>query len=77
MNASHARENLYQLLDATAVAHEPLLITGPRANAVLIGEEDWKAIQETLHLLSVTGMREALKKGMTTSLDRCDQEPGW
>jgi PHD/YefM family antitoxin component YafN of YafNO toxin-antitoxin module len=77
MNSSDARENLDQLLDATAVAHEPLLITGPRANAVLIGEEDWNAIQETLHLLSVAGMRESLKKGMTTSLEQCDQEPGW
>ena len=49
MNASDAREKLYRLLDETASAHEPVLITGPRSNAVLVGEEDWNAIQETLH----------------------------
>ena len=52
MNASEARENFYLLLDETAAAHEPVLITGPRSNAVLIGEEDWTSFQETLHLLS-------------------------
>src|SRR5580693_5712599 len=53
MNASEAREKLYRLLDETASHHEPVLITGPRSNAVLVGEEDWNSIQETLYLLSV------------------------
>jgi antitoxin YefM len=77
MNASDARDKLYRLLDETAVAHEPVLITGPRANAVLIGEEDWNAIQETLYLLSIPGMRESIKEGLTTSLEECEKEPGW
>ena len=56
VNAGEAREKLYLLLDETASDHEPVLITGPRSNAILVGEEDWNAIQETLHLLSVPGI---------------------
>jgi antitoxin YefM len=77
MNASEAREKLYRLLDETAAAHEPMLITGPRSNAVLVGEEDWNAIQETLHLLSIPGMRESIREGLTTPVDECEKEPGW
>ena len=60
MNASEARDKLYRLLDETATDHKPVLITGPRSNAVLVGEEDWNSIQETLYLLSVPGMRESI-----------------
>ncbi|MGB8885383.1 MAG: type II toxin-antitoxin system Phd/YefM family antitoxin [Candidatus Korobacteraceae bacterium] len=77
MNASEARDKLYRLLDETAAAHEPVLITGPRSNAVLVGEEDWNAIQETLHLLSVPGMRESIREGMETPVEDCAEEPGW
>jgi prevent-host-death family protein len=77
MNASEAREKLYRLLDETASAHEPVLITGPRSNAVLVGEEDWNAIQETLHLLSVPGMRESIEEGLRTPPSECAKEPGW
>ncbi len=77
MNASEARDKLYRLLDETAAAHEPVLITGPRSNAVLVGEEDWNAIQETLHLLSVPGMRESIREGMETPVEECAEEPGW
>jgi antitoxin YefM len=77
MNASEAREKLYRLLDETASDHEPVLITGPRSNAVLVGEEDWNSIQETLYLLSVPGMRESIAEGLATPIDRCEKEPGW
>ncbi len=77
MNASEAREKLYRLLDETAAAHEPVLITGRRSNAVLLGEEDWNAIQETLHLLSIPGMRESIRKGLATPVNKCEKEPGW
>jgi prevent-host-death family protein len=77
MNASEAREKLYRLLDETASDHEPVLITGPRSNAVLVGEEDWNSIQETLYLLSVPGMRESIAEGLATPVDRCEKEPGW
>jgi antitoxin YefM len=77
MNASEAREKLYRLLDETASDHQPVLITGPRSNAVLVGEEDWNSIQETLHLLSVPGMRESIIEGIATPVDECKKEPGW
>jgi len=77
MNASEARENLYRLLDETAAAHEPTLITGPRSNAVLVAEEDWDSIQETLHLLSVPGMRESIRVGLATPVEQCEKEAGW
>jgi len=77
MNASEAREKLYRLLDDTAAAHEPVLITGPRSNAVLVGEDDWNALQETLHLLSVPGMRESIREGLETAVEECAEEPGW
>jgi len=77
MNASEAREKLYRLLDETASDHEPVPITGPRSNAVLVGEEDWNSIQETLYLLSVPGMRESIAEGFATPIDRCEKEPGW
>jgi antitoxin YefM len=77
MNASEAREKLYRLVDESAADHKPVLITGPRANAVLVAEEDWNAIQETLYLLSVPGMRESVIDGMATPSDLCEKEPGW
>lgn len=77
MTASDARQKLYRLLDETATAHEPVLITGRRSNAVLIGEEDWNAIQETLYLLSIPGMRESIRQGLKTPVAKCKQEPGW
>jgi antitoxin YefM len=77
MNASEARENLYRLLDETARDHEPLLITGPRSNAVLLGEEDWNSIQETLHLLSVPGMGESIREGLDSAVEDCEKKPGW
>lgn len=77
MNASEARQKLYRLLDDTAAAHEPVRISGPRSNAVLIGEEDWNAIQETLYLLSIPGMRESIRRGLKTAVKECKKQPGW
>lgn len=77
VNTSEARDQLDRLLDEAAVAHEPVLITGPRSNGVLVGEEDWNAIQETLHLLSIPGMRESIRQGLATPVEECEKEPGW
>jgi prevent-host-death family protein len=77
MNASEARDRLYRLLDEASERHEPILITGPRASAVLVAEEDWNAIQETLHLLSVPNMRESIREGLETPIEECETEPGW
>jgi antitoxin YefM len=73
LTASEARSNLYRLMDQAAETHQPIVISGKRTNAVLVSAEDWEAIQETLHLLSVPGMRESIKQGMDASIDDCSQ----
>ena len=77
LNATEARANLYKLIDDTTVNHEPVIITGKRGNAVLLAEEDWNAINETLYLLSVPGMRESIIDGMQETLDDCAGELDW
>lgn len=77
MTASQARSQLYRLMDEAAETHKPLLITGKRNNAVLVSEEDWRAVQETLYLLSIPGMRESIREGMATPLEETSEEPGW
>lgn len=77
VTATEARAALYALLDEVADTHEPVLITGKRHNGVLISEDDWRAINETLYLLSIPGMRESIREGMDTPLDECSDEAGW
>ncbi len=77
ITASEARANLYRLIDEAASSHRPLLITGKRNNAVLVSAEDWEAIQETLFLLSVPGMRESIREGMEASVDECAEDLDW
>ncbi len=77
ITASEARANLYRLIDEAASSHKPLVISGKRNKAVLISEEDWEAIQETLFLLSIPGMRESIREGMETNVDECSEDPGW
>ena len=74
MQATRARENLYQLIDSTIADHEPVQITGKRGNAVLVAEDDWRAIQETLFLVSIPGMRESIREGMNEALESCSTE---
>jgi len=75
--ASQARANLYRLLDEAAETHKPIRITGKRHNGVLVSEEDWAAIQETLYLLSIPGMRESIKKGMKTPASKLARNLDW
>jgi prevent-host-death family protein len=77
INATEARSKLYSLIDETTDTHEPIVITGKRGNAVLLSEEDWKSIEETLYLLSVPGMRESIKEGMKEKIDDCVTELDW
>ncbi len=77
LTASKARAMLYKLLDQTAQSHDPVQITGKRANAILIGEDDWRAIQETLYLLSIPGMRESIRKGLKVPVSRCSKKLKW
>ena len=77
LTASEARASLYRLIDQTTESHQPILIAGKRNSAVLVAAEDWQAIQETLYLLAVPGMRESIKKGMAEPLTKSAKEPGW
>jgi len=77
ITATEARKLLYKLLDEVADSHQPIQITGKRGNAVLLAEEDWRAVQETLYLLSVPGMRESILDGMKTPVEECDEELDW
>jgi antitoxin YefM len=77
IRATEARAKLFKLLDHAAESHEPIQITGKRTNAILISEEDWRAIQETLYLLSIPGMRESIRKGLKTPLEKCSEKAGW
>lgn len=77
LTVSRARAKLYRLVDEAAASHRPVWITGRRSNAVLISEEDWRAVQETLYLLSVPGMRESIRKGMATPTNACAKELRW
>lgn len=77
LNATEARSRLYAMIDETSDSHEHILITGKRCNAVLLAEEDWNAINKTLHLLSIPGMRESIREGLATPHDECDRETDW
>jgi len=76
-NATEARSSLYKLIDETAASHDPIIITGKRNNAVLLSEEDWSAINETLYLLSMPGMRESIREGLDTDISVCSDELDW
>lgn len=77
LSASEARSNLYRLMDQAAESHQPIVITGRRHDAVLVSAEDWSAIQETLYLLSVPGMRESIKEGLSEPIEACARELDW
>lgn len=77
LNVTEARSNLYNLIDETAETHEPILITGKRGNAILLAEEDWRAVNESLYLLSIPGMRESIREGMSTEISECEKVLDW
>ena len=75
--ATEARKNLYRLLDEVAVTSAPVQITGRRASAVLVSEDDWRALEETVYLMSIPGMAESIREGMATPLEECIEELDW
>lgn len=76
-SATEARKNLYSLVDDVTESHTPVQIVGKRHSAVLIAEEDWRAIQETLYLTAIPGMRESIQKGLKTPVEKCDERLTW
>ncbi len=77
INVTQARSQLYKLIKEVASSHEPVHISGRRGNAILISEEDWRSIQETLYLMSIPGMRESIRLGLETPVEECRENPGW
>ena len=77
ITATEARKRLYTLLDDVADSHEPIQIAGKRHSAVLVAEDDWRAIQETLYLATIPGMRDSIVKGLKTPVERCKKELDW
>jgi len=76
-NVTEARSSLYKLIDQTADSHDPIVITGKRHNAVLLSEDDWSAINETLYLLSTPGMRESIREGLDADISECSDKLDW
>ena len=77
ISVTEARKRLFSLIDDVRESHEPIEIQGKRGSAVLLSEEDWRAIQETLYLTSIPGMRDSIVEGMATPADAMSEEPGW
>jgi len=77
LTANEARANLYHLIDEVAESHVPIRITGKHNSAILISEDDWAAVQETVNLLSMPGMRESIEEGMESPVQECVTEPDW
>jgi len=77
LTATEARSKLYGLIDETTASHEPIIIKGKRGNAVLISEDDWRSIQETIYLLNIPGMRESIRDGLATPVEKCTKELDW
>ena len=75
--ATKARASLYRLIDQVSESHTPIHITGKKGGAVLISEDDWSAIQETLFLLSIHNMGKSIKKGLKEPLNKCDGDLDW
>ena len=77
ITVTEARRQLYRLLDEVCESHEPVHIAGKRSSGVLVSEEDWRAITETLRLSEIPGIRDSIVKGMKEPLDKCSNDPGW
>ena len=77
ITATRARKELYNLVDDVSQSHEPVQIAGKRHSAVLISEEDWRSIQETLYLTSIPGMKHSIIRGLKTPVEKCHKELDW
>jgi len=77
LTVTEARAKLYQLINKASSDHVPIVITGKHGNAVLVSEEDWNALQETLYLLNIPGMRESILEGLNTPVEECSKDVEW
>jgi prevent-host-death family protein len=77
ISVTQARSRLSQLVEEAETTHDPVQITSKRGNVMLVSEEDWRSIQETLHLLSIPGMRESIRKGLKEPLRKSATRLAW
>jgi len=77
INVTSARKQLYKLVQDVQDSHEPIIITGKTGSAVLVSEEDWNSIEETMYLLSIPGMKDSIKNGLNEPIDKCSKELDW
>jgi antitoxin YefM len=77
INITNARKDLYRIVESVNLSHEPVHITGKNSSAVLVGEDDWKSIEETLFLMSIPGMRESIIDGMNTPINELSEDLDW
>jgi len=77
INITNARKLLYKLIEEVQNSHEPVTITGKNGSAVLLSEEDWKSIEETLFLTSIPGMRESIHASLAEPLSKSSTKLKW
>ena len=77
LTATEARKKIYSLVDEVNESHEAIQIQGKRGSAVLISEDDWRSLQETLYLSSLPGMKKSILKGMKTPVRKCSKKLVW
>jgi antitoxin YefM len=77
INITNARKDLYKIVESVNESHQPIHITGKKSSAVLVGEDDWKSIEETLYLSSIPGMRDSIIDGMKTPIDKLESDLDW
>ena len=77
LSVGEARAKLRGLLDEASAFHGPILITGKGSNAILIAEEDWRAVEDTLYLLSVPGLSQSVRDGIDTPVELCGNSLDW
>ncbi|MCF7844684.1 MAG: type II toxin-antitoxin system Phd/YefM family antitoxin [Kiritimatiellales bacterium] len=71
ISITKARAQLYKLISFLQLGQSPILITGKKGNAVLVSEDEWRSISETLHLISIPGMKESIQEGMKEEIEQC------
>lgn len=71
LNATSARNNFFKIIEEALTTHKPITVTGKSGNVIIMSEEDYFSIQETMYLCSIPGMREKIEKGLNTPLDEC------
>lgn len=73
-NITNFRKKIYELLDQTIKYNEPINISTKNGNAVVLSEEDYNNIMETLYISSIPGLKEDIIEGMKENVEDCVSE---